>query len=264
MPAEAARQAWRDSKLLDGENPAEVSERSKSSDEDYLAQFLMYWFHAWSRGSSDPGTKRDSKAVQQTRDALLPLLQQLKRGVVNKELLKSLADVAELAQQREYAKANDVYIGLTIGKALWHEQLDLGEQRAHWSGSGNLRTMQRQTVEKDWQRASSFDTDPVVQRYVHALKRLVTYMQSQRPSEDPSKQGHVPAQKPHASEVGLPVVRGVRDSDGGGQGMPEYAEPDDPRFTGPGATRGIAFGPRTDRTGLNVPTGRNSHPFAAV
>jgi len=260
---EKARQAWRSSRLLDAEPPSELAPRSRGRDEDYLAQFVLYWFHAWSKGGADARGGRDAKTVQQTRDALLPLLQQLQRNVVDKELVKSLSDVAEMAQNREYAQANDVYIALTVGNALWHQHLDLGEQRAHWSGSDGLRTMQRQVVEKDWSRASSFDTDPVVQRYVHALKRLVTYMQAERPSEDPSKNGHVPAQKPDASELGLRVFRGVRDSDGRGH-MPEYVEPDDPRFNGPSGDRGLAFGTRTDRTGMNVPTGRNSHPFAAV
>ena len=48
-----------------------------------------------------------------------------------------------------------------------------------------------QTVRKDERYAKLFDTDPVVQRYIHALKRLVTHMQTAAPA-DPSKSGHVP------------------------------------------------------------------------
>merc|ERR1719253_968958 len=125
-----------------------------------------------------------------------------------------MAAYAELTMQKEYLKANDVYIGITIGKALWHSHLDLGEQRAHWGQGCNLRTMQKQIVEKDHKNATLFDTDPAVQRYVHALKRLVTFMQSVQPSADPSKQGHVPAPVAPASELGTPVHGNIRDSDG--------------------------------------------------
>merc|ERR1719253_2354563 len=121
-----------------------------------------------------------------------------------------MAAYAELTMQKEYLKANDVYIGITIGKALWHSHLDLGEQRAHWGQGCNLRTMQKQIVEKDHKNATLFDTDPAVQRYVHALKRLVTHMQGVAPSEDPSKMGHVAAPAVGPSEVGLPVRPNIR------------------------------------------------------
>merc|ERR1712146_557049 len=117
---------------------------------------------------------------------------------------------AEMATDKEYSKANDVYVSITIGKALLHSHLDLGEQRAHWGQGCQLRTMQKQIVEKDYKNATLFDTDPAVQRYVHALKRLVTHMQSVQPSADPSKLGHVPAPAAPRSELGVPVRENIR------------------------------------------------------
>lgn len=263
--AEAVRREWRSARLLDDEPPAEIGERSACrSDDEYLARFVLFWFHAWRATAGAGAASQGDRAVRQSREAMLPLLQRLQRGAVPKDLLRSLADFAELASRGEYAQADDVYVGMTIGKALWHSDLDLGEQRAHWGGGCSLRTMQRQVVEKDHKNASLFDTDPVVQRYVHGMKRLVTHIQAVRPAEDPSKRGHAPAPAAAASEVGLPVMRDVRASDGRGHSLPEYAEPDDPRHSGASADRGIAFGARRDHSGQNVPTGRNSHPFAAV
>merc|ERR1740116_628165 len=103
--------------------------------------------------------------------------------------------------------------------------MDLGEGWAHWGGGDGLRTWQRHTVEKDRQGASLFDTDPVVQGYVHALKRLVTHMESVQPSVDPSRSGHVPAPVPDASELGLAVSSSIRDSDGSLR-EPEFVEPE--------------------------------------
>eukprot|EP00931_Biecheleriopsis_adriatica_P008620 TRINITY_DN109774_c0_g1_i1.p1 TRINITY_DN109774_c0_g1~~TRINITY_DN109774_c0_g1_i1.p1 ORF type:complete len:329 (-),score=65.01 TRINITY_DN109774_c0_g1_i1:55-1041(-) len=248
--AKAARIAWRAGKLLDDPPPQTLEARGAyATDEDFLAQFILYWFHTWTGpGGQD---KPDQKAAQQTREALLPLLQQLRQKAVEKNLLGSLAEFADLASKQEYAQANDVYVGITIGKATWHTHLDLGEQRAHWGQGCSLRTMQRQVVEKDHKNASLFDTDPVVQRYVHALKRMVTYMQSVKPSADPSKQGHVPAPKPAANEVGLPVVRNIRDSDGRGH-EPEFVDPNDTSFRD--AQSGIAFGRESSR----------NHPFTGI
>jgi len=245
---EAAHSEWRAAKLLDEAPPGELEPRSwYTSNEDYLGHFVLHWFHAWAVGREGP----DARSVRQTREALLPLLQQLRKRAVQQELLACLADFAELATQREYSKANDVYVGITIGKALWHSRLDLGEQRAHWGGG--LRTMQKQVVEKDHRNSTLFDSDPVVQRYIHALKRLVTHMQGVKPSAEPSKLGHVPAPTPHASEVGLPVMRCIRDSDGG-QPEPEYVEPSDPLYKNAASNRGLAFGHEADRT----------HPFHGI
>lgn len=242
---------WRAAKLLEEAPPGELSQRDAyPSDYDYLTQFVLYWFHDWI-ASSPGGAKPDARAVQQTREAFLPLLQQLGRKAVQRELLKNLAEFAELASQREYAKANDVYIGITIGKALWHSKLDLGEQRAHWGGG--LRTMQKQVIEKDHHNATLFDTDPVVQRYVHALKRLVTHMQAAQPSAEPSKLGHVPAPAPDASTVGLPVMRSIRDS-GGDKPEPEFVEPGDPLYRENAGARGLAFGREATR----------AHPFHGI
>eukprot|EP00927_Polykrikos_kofoidii_P062882 TRINITY_DN57683_c0_g1_i1.p1 TRINITY_DN57683_c0_g1~~TRINITY_DN57683_c0_g1_i1.p1 ORF type:complete len:346 (+),score=62.64 TRINITY_DN57683_c0_g1_i1:52-1089(+) len=241
---------WAACRLLDEVPPAQLEPRSAcTSDEEYLSRFVLYWFRAWNDARASGNS--DQKSVQQTREALLNLLQLLRKKAVQKDLVSKLADFADLASQREYAKANDVYVGMTIGKALWHTHLDLGQQRAHWGGGSSLRTMQRQVVEKDHKNSSLFDSDPAVQRYVHAVKRLVTYMQSAHPSDDPSKLGHVPAEAPKPSDLGLPVQRHIRDSDGH-QRLPEYVEPSEADAAC--ANRGLAFGDRADR----------SHPFSAI
>jgi len=220
-----------------------------STTEEYLSCFVSFWFHDWA--AIDGKQDDQGRAADSMKQALLPLLLQLHRKAVPQDLLQQLVQLAALASEREYSKANDVYIGITIGKALWHSHLDLGEQRAHWGQGCSLRTMQKQVVEKDHQNATLFDTDPVVQRYVHAMKRLVTHMQSTRPSEDPAKMGHAPAPKARPDEVGLPVVKGVRDSDGRGH-EPEFMEPAEAYAIG--KDRGLAFGSESGR----------AHPFHGI
>eukprot|EP00403_Amphidinium_massartii_P025078 CAMPEP_0178394470 /NCGR_PEP_ID=MMETSP0689_2-20121128/12722_1 /TAXON_ID=160604 /ORGANISM="Amphidinium massartii, Strain CS-259" /LENGTH=320 /DNA_ID=CAMNT_0020015099 /DNA_START=79 /DNA_END=1037 /DNA_ORIENTATION=+ len=241
-------------KLRLGELPREATEpqRSPTSNaEEYLSHFISFWFHEWAAKEGTPhgASASTSKAEQSTREALLPLMLQLRQRAL--PFLQQLVRFAELASEREYAQANDVYIGITIGKALWHSHLDLGEQRAHWGQGCNLRTMQKQVVEKDHKNATLFDTNPAVQRYVHALKRLVTFMQTSRPSQDPSKMGHVPAPAPRGDDVGLPVIKGIRDSDGRGR-EPEFMEP--PEAYALATDKGLAFGAESGR----------AHPFHGI
>lgn len=255
-----ARRRWHEDRLLDGPPPSSVEPRGvDTTDEDHLLQFVLFWFH---QSAEQLKLAKQEAKVRSMREALLPLLHQLQRRTVHPQLLANLVEFVDLAGKKEYAAANDVYIAMTIGKALWHSDLDLGQQRAHWAGC-NLRTMQRQVVEKDRTHATLFDSDPVVQRYVHAMKRLVTFMQERCPG-DPSKLGHAPApsQAEYLSETqhGTPVRY---DHCSYGQGLPEFAEPGDPRHCGASGSRGLLFGERTDRTGMGVSTGRNSHPFAA-
>lgn len=216
-----------------------------ASHEDFLSEFVLHWFHIWKK-------EYDDKVVGQTRRALFPLLEQLKKGTVPESLLRNIVAFAELATVGEFSKANDIYVEITIGKALWHSHLDLGEQRAHWGGGCNLRTMQKQVIEKDTKNASLFDTDPIVQGYVHALKRLLTHMQVVQPDLDPSKCGHVPPAPPDASELGLPVMRSFCDGCDGDCREPEFVEPSDPSFSRP--SRGIAFGTESGP----------AHPFTGI
>ncbi|CAJ1366306.1 unnamed protein product [Effrenium voratum] len=111
-PAEAAqRVAWQESKLLDAAPPSCLLPREQhATEEDFLTQFVLYWYHHWT--NSD---KSDQKG--QTREAFLALLKQLHRKSVDRKLLRQMADFAHLAQGREYAQANDVYIDITIGRA---------------------------------------------------------------------------------------------------------------------------------------------------
>eukprot|EP00933_Yihiella_yeosuensis_P034504 TRINITY_DN2798_c1_g2_i1.p1 TRINITY_DN2798_c1_g2~~TRINITY_DN2798_c1_g2_i1.p1 ORF type:complete len:330 (+),score=71.35 TRINITY_DN2798_c1_g2_i1:47-1036(+) len=247
--AEAARQVWRASRLLDGFPPEELKPRDAfTAAEDYLAQFVMYWFHKWASGGNE---KHDKKAISQMREALLPLMQGLEKKAIQKGLLGNLVEFSELASRKKYMEANDVYIAITIGKATWHTNLDLGEQRAHWGGGCNLRTMQRQVVEKDLKNASLFDTDPSVQRYVHSLKRLLTFMQIVEPSEDPSQMGCAQAPVPDASECNLPVMRDIRATDGTCR-EPEFLDPSEASSVP--MMRGLAFG---KESGL-------AHPFHGI
>ncbi|CAE8622150.1 unnamed protein product [Polarella glacialis] len=111
--------------------------------------------------------------------------------------------------------------------------------------------MQKQTIQKDHANASLFDSDPAVQRYVHALKRIVTHMQGVQPSADPSKQGHVPAPIPDPSETGVPMMRDIRASDGTCR-EPEGVCPDEAYQVS--RDRGLAFGSESGK----------AHPFAGI
>merc|ERR1712150_467594 len=95
----------------------------------------------------------------------------------------------------------------------------------------------------DHKNATLFDTDSTVQRYVHALKRMVTYMQAVQPSEDPSKLGHVPAPTPAPSELGhdVPLQKNLWEASDDQPRMPEFVDPAE-HLASSASVRGLAFG----------------------
>eukprot|EP00913_Durusdinium_trenchii_P020351 g19118.t1 len=215
--AQAQLIAWQDGQLLDARHtPEQPPVLGRQTPEDFLAHFVLYWFHHWTEHENPPKAQR-----QTTHEALLQLMQRLKRKALDRSLLQHLTQYADLAQRREYAQA---------GHGNWCARFALR--------GATRRTMQRQVVEKDVKNASAFDTDPLVRSFVHALKRR---------RADPSKQGHVPAPKAKADEVGLPVRPNIRDSDGRGH-SPEFVDVND--TSARDAQRGIAFGSREDARSL--------------
>ncbi|CAK9050363.1 unnamed protein product [Durusdinium trenchii] len=120
--AQAQLIAWQDGQLLDARHtPEQPPVLGRQTPEDFLAHFVLYWFHHWTEHENPPKAQR-----QTTHEALLQLMQRLKRKALDRSLLQHLTQYADLAQRREYAQADDVYVDITIGKATWHSPLGLG------------------------------------------------------------------------------------------------------------------------------------------
>lgn len=63
--------------------------------------------------------KLASSVYQQCQEHIKPLLRHLRKNTLPLDVLQSLAMICGLMQQREYVKANDMYLRLAIGNAPW-------------------------------------------------------------------------------------------------------------------------------------------------
>mmetsp|Transcript_12513 Transcript_12513/g.24385 ORF Transcript_12513/g.24385 Transcript_12513/m.24385 type:complete len:494 (-) Transcript_12513:37-1518(-) len=172
------------------EDPTPAS--SISSDPGFhVAHFIRFAIGAWQRalGSGKtiegPGLTAHSSAMfqsvaklKETIEALKPLLKQLRFRKVNEEALTSLHQVVQFAAGRDYVRANQLYVGMTMGKKTWHNSIVCFQQQQNHGGSVRKILKQSELVDFDW--------DPVMQAYMHALKRLIQFVQCVRPPDNPS------------------------------------------------------------------------------
>lgn len=63
--------------------------------------------------------KRAAGNCSQTKEYLKPFFKKLRKGQIASEILVKIVEICELLQIREYQKANDVYLKLSIGNAAW-------------------------------------------------------------------------------------------------------------------------------------------------
>lgn len=158
----------------------------------YVAHYIRYVLGAWQRmlvsGKAVDGSGltnqtaalfKSKEKFQSTAEALKPLLRQLRSRKINDEMLSGLETVVKLAAEREYNHANSVYVGMTMGRKTWHNSLPCFQQQQNHGGSVRKIIKQSELVDFDW--------DPVVQAYMHALKRVIQFAQCIRPPDDPAK-----------------------------------------------------------------------------
>lgn len=172
--------------------PAELPPPAPSGRDDaaLLGQVVRFGIGAWQRevdgaaadgqGPAQPETAafRSADALRQAQEALAPLLLQLEAGRVEASVLSRLAEMAALAAEREYAATGRVYLELTMGNKRW-QNVVAGAQGLHNKGACIKLIAQS--------KLNAFDLDPVAQKYIIALRRLIQFLQYKRPNEDVSK-----------------------------------------------------------------------------
>eukprot|EP00656_Telonema_subtile_P030407 TRINITY_DN33381_c0_g1_i1.p1 TRINITY_DN33381_c0_g1~~TRINITY_DN33381_c0_g1_i1.p1 ORF type:complete len:274 (+),score=69.95 TRINITY_DN33381_c0_g1_i1:238-1059(+) len=119
--------------------------------------------------------KNGTATQKQCRRYMKPLFERLEAQQVSADILSKLSSMISLLDKQEYAKAADVYLKLCIGNAAWpvgatsvgiHERA--GRSRIF---EGNIaHVMQDETTRK----------------YLQSFKRLMTFLQSIRPHENPT------------------------------------------------------------------------------
>lgn len=117
-----------------------------------------------------------SATFQQTKEYLGPFFRMLKRDELYDDILSHVVDIVGFLQEREYVRANDTYLRMSIGNAPWPigvTMVGIHERSAHEKiNTGSV--------------AHALN-DEVTRKWIQSIKRLMTFCQKVYPPSDASK-----------------------------------------------------------------------------
>lgn len=108
---------------------------------------------------------------QESQEELKGLLVVLKKKGGDHDMITSVYHIMNCCLVREYIKANDKYIDLSIGKAPWPMGV----------------AMLSITVKRNAQKLSHVLTNQMTRRWMQAIKRLISVSQELYPNQDKTK-----------------------------------------------------------------------------
>ena len=116
--------------------------------------------------------RNEINTFKQTKSYIKPLLKSLKQRQLDKSILYKMAEIVRLCLAREYVKAADNYIIMSIGKAAWP------------MGVTMVGIHERAAREKIYsQDVAHILNDETQRKYIQSLKRLMTYAQNKFPPD---------------------------------------------------------------------------------
>mmetsp|Transcript_20212 Transcript_20212/g.56018 ORF Transcript_20212/g.56018 Transcript_20212/m.56018 type:complete len:365 (+) Transcript_20212:51-1145(+) len=212
---ETLRERAEDTPLDWNNPPAELLPSSQvGQPAAYVEHFVRFFLGIWQRefengfngiGPTEQAMFTDS--LPDTKKAITPLIWRLRKGetlergekksvltksksretrtsmegkyVKEKSVLDSLFKMASFSFERDYAKAHETYMQLTFGNKMWNSTHVAHVAACTMKGAREYRR-NRDTL-------NTYDMDPVSQKYMHAMKKIVNFAQCMRPSSDQSK-----------------------------------------------------------------------------
>jgi pre-mRNA-splicing factor 18 len=119
--------------------------------------------------------KHAATICKQTKSFLKPLMIQLQKKTLPRDISTPLKDICVALAEREYVKAHDLYLQLSIGNAPWP------------MGVTNVGIHARSARERiGTDQIAHVLNDEEQRKYIQSVKRLMTFCQTKYPT-DPSK-----------------------------------------------------------------------------
>ncbi|KIL67479.1 hypothetical protein M378DRAFT_257942 [Amanita muscaria Koide BX008] len=112
----------------------------------------------------------------QSAQYLKPLFKTLRSRSLPEDMLTRIAEIVCYMQKREYQRANDAYLRLSIGNAPWPIGVTM---------VGIHERSAREKISAD--QVAHVLNDEVSRKYIQSLKRLLTFSQTKYPPEDISQ-----------------------------------------------------------------------------
>lgn len=112
----------------------------------------------------------------QSAEYLKPLFKTLRSRSLPQDMLARMAEIVHHMQKRQYQRANDSYLRLSIGNAPWPIGVTM---------VGIHERSAREKISAD--QVAHVLNDEVSRKYIQSLKRLLTFSQTKYPPEDISQ-----------------------------------------------------------------------------
>jgi len=112
----------------------------------------------------------------QSAEYLKPLFKALRSRSLPSDMLARMAEIVHYMQTRQYQKANDAYLRLSIGNAPWPIGVTM---------VGIHERSAREKISSD--QVAHVLNDEVSRKYIQSLKRILTFSQTKYPPDDISQ-----------------------------------------------------------------------------
>ncbi|KAJ3346147.1 mRNA splicing protein prp18 [Entophlyctis luteolus] len=146
----------------------------------YFKKLLLVWERTLNdRDDVEKGSTKGRLATvtrAQTSEYLKPFFIQLKRGTLEADVIARVTEICMHMQEREYLKANDAYLRLSIGNAPWPIGVTMVGIHER-SGREKISSSQ----------VAHGLNDETQRKWIQSIKRLITFAQSVWPPDDLGK-----------------------------------------------------------------------------
>ncbi|EAU83053.1 pre-mRNA splicing factor [Coprinopsis cinerea okayama7 len=145
-----------------------------------LKRILKEWEESMDERPEEVKRTRQGKLAAATQvqsaEYLKPLFKQLRSRSLPSDMLARIAEIVHFTQKRQYQRANDAYLRLSIGNAPWPIGVTM---------VGIHERSAREKISAD--QVAHVLNDEVSRKYIQSLKRLITFSQTRYPPDDISQ-----------------------------------------------------------------------------
>lgn len=128
-----------------------------------LRKYFKLLIEQWEQAGDEP------ELLLETKRDIVRLLYKLRSSKLSSDMLVSLGTISYHTQQRNFLKANEAYMKLSIGNVAW--PLGVGGVHVHNQNAASMIS----GIERS--QGASILIDDKVRRWVTAVKRLVTFVE---------------------------------------------------------------------------------------
>ncbi|KAI9329613.1 Prp18 domain-containing protein [Obelidium mucronatum] len=143
----------------------------------YFKKILLVWERTLNETDADSKDKRFALATrEQTAEYMKPFFVQLKQGSLENDVVARVTEICKHMQDREYLKANDAYLRLSIGNAPWPIGVTM---------VGIHERSGREKISSS--HVAHGLNDETQRKWIQSIKRMMTFAQSIYPPDDLGK-----------------------------------------------------------------------------